>query len=676
MKRSKIFFALLALLGLGSCNKDAGLQLPALFTDHMVLQQNAFAAIWGKAAPGTQVTVSSDWGAEVSGQAEADSTWRVDLPTPEAGGPYVLTITAGSSTLTINDVLLGEVWLASGQSNMEMPLEGWPPNDLIQDSEAAIAAANKPNIRMFTVAKNTSSTPLFNVEGSWETASPEVAGQFSATAWFFAQKLQEELSVPVGIIHSSWGGSAAEAWISSDMLTLEEAFQEELAQLKELAPKEAEYQAWLKSLPKQSLAVTEGNDPLIGLDLHNEFGSHPQTSHEDWAEMNLPGVIENTELGAFDGILWFRKDIEIPASWEGQELVLDLGPIDDRDLTFFNGTLVGAHEEGGYWQTPRSYQVKADLVKAGKTTIAVRMIDNQGGGGFNAQADQMVLRLAETGESIPLSGSWKYRVVGEIRGTTLYTFNPETNDFAARPSLSVSMGNQTPTALFNAMLAPLTPYTLKGAIWYQGETNVGRANQYMRLKSMLVSDWRQRFENEELAFHYVQLAPWHYQNAEGRSSAHLREAQRRMMDLPNTGMISTLDVGNVNNIHPARKQEVGERLAFWALANNYQMDLPYSGPLPDQSEVKGSELHLTFTHAAGGLVVDKEVPNQFEIAGADGTFYPAQWKLEGDTLVLSSSAVKTPAYVRYAYRNGSQASLFNAAGLPAPSFSTEPEIQD
>lgn len=676
MKRSKIFFALLALLGLSSCNKDAGLQLPALFTDHMVLQQNAFAAIWGKAAPGTQVTVSSDWGAEVSGQAEADSSWRVDLPTPEAGGPYVLTITAGSSTLTINDVLLGEVWLASGQSNMEMPLEGWPPHDLIQDSEAAIAAASNPKIRMFTVEKATSATPLKDVTGTWEVANPESAGSFSAAAWFFAQKLQKELNVPIGIIHSSWGGSAAEAWLSSEMLQLEEAFQEDLAQIKELGPKEEEYKAWLQQFPTLSLAVKDGKDPLVGLDLYNSFGSSVETNHENWKEMRLPGFIEFSDLGAFDGIVWLRKEIEVPASWDGKDLIMELGAIDDRDLTYFNGSLVGAHEEGGFHQTRRSYTIDGNLVKAGINTIAIRLTDNQGGGGITIRPDQMVLRLTESEESLPLAGNWKYKAVGEIRGNTLYTFDPETDEFDNRPTLPMAMGNQTPTALFNGMLAPLAPYTLKGAIWYQGETNIGRANQYMRLKSMLVNEWRQIFENENLAFYYVQLAPWHYQNVEGRTSALIREAQRRMMDLPNTGMISTLDIGDLNTIHPARKKEVGERLALWALANNYQMDLPYSGPLPDQSEVKGSELHLTFTHADGGLVVDKDVPNQFEIAGTDGTFYPAQWKLEGDTLVLSSSAVKAPAYARYAYRNGSQASLFNAVGLPAPSFSTEPEIQD
>jgi sialate O-acetylesterase len=258
----------------------------------------------------------------------------------------------------------------------------------------------------------------------------------------------------------------------------------------------------------------------------------------------------------------------------------------------------------------------------------------------------------------------------------MYLFNPETNDFASRPELAVVAGAYTPTALYNAMIAPLTPYTLKGAIWYQGETNVGRSAQYVRLKSMLINDWRTQFENGEMPFYFVQLAPWHNNNVEGSSSAKIRDAQRRTLSIAHTGMAVTLDIGNVDNIHPANKTDVGERLALWALANDYGKQIPYSGPLYESFSVEGNKLTLTFSHVDGGLVLKDQVPGQFELAGDDGVFYPAKAVVEGNQIVLTSPRVAKPINARYAYKNGSEASLFNGAGLPAASFTTEAELID
>ena len=481
-------FLVVTTVFLSACAKDANLSLPTIFSNNMVLQQNSNAAIWGKATPGTKVTVTGDWGATASAKAAVDSTWLLNLPTRGAGGPYALRVTANKTAITINNVLLGEVWLASGQSNMEMPLAGWPPKDPIMNSEATITTSDNSEIRMFTVLRNTSAVPLEDVSGDWQLASPETAGRFSATAYFFARKLNQELRVPIGIIHSSWGGTPAEAWVSGKMLTIDKDFSDAIKQVEEL------------------------------------------------------------------------------------------------------GTM--------------------------------------------------------------------------------------NNDSATLAALSLTLSAHTPSALFNAMIAPLTPYSLKGAIWYQGESNVGRAHQYMRLKSMLVTDWRNQFNNPDFSFYYVQLAPWHYNDVKGTSSANLREAQRRMMDLANTGMISTLDIGNVDNIHPANKTDVGERLALWALAKNYQRDIPFSGPIPTDKETLGNALHISFKHTVDALIINETVPNQFEIAGKDGVFHPAQTLVKGDTLILSSKNVTAPVNARYAYKNGSVASLFNSAGLPAPSFSTEDEIAE
>ncbi|MCA1744381.1 MAG: hypothetical protein LC643_01445 [Bacteroidales bacterium] len=429
--------------------------------------------------------------------------------------------------------------------------------------------------------------------------------------------------------------------------------------------------------PSTVITVTDNKDPLIGIDIFDQYCANPATPTAEWPLMTVPGNLEKSAIGEFDGAVWLRREIDIPAEWEGQNLVLNLGPIDDRDVTYFNGTRVGATEEDGFWQAKRQYTVPAELVTAGRATIAVRVIDTQGGGGFTGQAED--LNIAPENQSdaaINLAGEWPYMVVAELKGNRLYLLDPESNRFADRPTLSLTLSSHTPSALFNAMIAPLTPYTLKGAIWYQGETNVGRAHQYMRLKSMLVTDWRNQFDNPDLSFYYVQLAPWNYNEAEGNASAHLREAQRRMMDLPNTGMISTLDIGNVDNIHPANKTYVGERLALWALANNYDMELPFSGPIPTEKETQGNALHLSFKHTEEALIIKEEVPNQFEIAGADGIFHPAIAEIKGDALILTSAKVKAPVNARYAYKNGSVASLFNSAGLPAPSFSTEDEIAE
>lgn len=673
----KTALLLVGAISLGACTKDAKLSLPAIISDNMVLQQNSNAAIWGKATPGTDVSVTGNWGATATATAAEDSTWLLNLPTAEAGGPYVLTISAHKTSLTINNVLLGEVWLGSGQSNMEMPLEGWPPNDPIMDSEAAIAASENFEIRMFTVVRNTSAEPLEDVTGDWQIASPETAGRFSATAYFFARKLHAELKVPVGIIHSSWGGTPAEAWVSGKMLTIDKDFSDVMQKMDAFAPQAEIYNKWLNQHQSTTIAIKDNKDPLVGIDLFDEYCANPATSTENWSVMTIPGTIEQSEIGEFDGAVWLRREIEIPTEWVGQNLILNLGSIDDRDVTYFNGTRVGATEEAGFWQAIRQYTVPSELVTAGKAVLAVRVIDTQGGGGFTGQPQDLNLAPENQPEAaLNLAGEWPYKVVAELKGDKLYLLNPETDDFASRPALTMSLTANTPSALYNAMIAPLTPYTIKGAIWYQGETNVGRAHQYMRLKSMLVTDWRAQFNNPDLSFYYVQLAPWHNGNVDGNASANLREAQRRMMDLPNTGMISTLDIGDVMNIHPANKTDVGERLALWALANNYQMDLPFSGPIPAEKEIQGNALHLSFKHTADALVINETVPNQFEIAGEDGIFHPAKAKIMGDTLILTSANVKTPVNARYAYKNGSVASLFNSAGLPAPSFSTEDEIAE
>jgi sialate O-acetylesterase len=676
LQRSAMGISILGLLVTGCKPDKSTLQLPAIISNHMVLQQNSDAALWGKANPGSKITVTAPWGSKSSVKANSDSTWLLTLATGTAGGPFEIIIANDDSVATIVDVMVGEVWLASGQSNMEMPLMGWPPNDTIQGSAKAIALSANNAIRMFTVTRNVSASPLTDVVGSWQVSSPETSPNFSATAYFFARKLNAELNVPVGIIHSSWGGTPAESWIKGSVLANDPDFAKTVKNLEDLMPQMVVYNQWMTGLPLVDVTVKDGKDPIVGLDLFDVYCSSPTTDTQAWGKLNMPSNIESSEIGEFDGVVWLRKEVDIPAAWAGKELVLSLGAIDDRDVTYFNGTRVGGFEEAGMWQMKRVYTIPAELVKAGKAVVAVRVTDTQGGGGITGGADLMTIApTKQPQKSISLAGEWQYRVVAEFKQNKLYTIDPQSNQWEKRPKLSVALGPYTATSLYNAMIAPLVPYGIKGAIWYQGEANVGRAKQYVGLMEKLIACWRADFVNAQMPFAMAQLAPWHYNDVTGISSAGIREAQRRTLSVANTGLVSTMDIGDVNNIHPCNKSDVGERFALWALATQYgKADLAFSGPQFKSMEIAEGKALLTFDSTNGGLIVKDDVPNQFEIAGADGVFVPATVVIDGNHLVVSSDKVTEPANVRYAFKNGSVASLFNGASLPAPSFTTESDF--
>jgi sialate O-acetylesterase len=673
-----VFIFSFFMLSLTGCKPSkSNLELPSVFSDNIVLQQNTDVVIWGKARPGTEIKVSADWGSSSSATTAEDGNWQLKLATAKAGGPYNLSVVAPDTSIIIKNAMLGEVWLASGQSNMEMPLSGWPPNDTILHSAEVIANSENPEIRMFTVTRKTSAEPLDDVTGKWEVASPENAGHFSATAYFFAKKLNSELDVPVGIIHSSWGGTPIEAWISNRTLATDKDFADITEQLKQLAPQEKAYNEWLNTLESIAIVATEDNkEPFKNLDVFDDYCSHPGTDTESWKTMELPGYFEPT-VGDLDGVIWFRKSFEIPAEWGGKKLIVSLGPIDDMDATYLNGEKIGSTEVPGHWNKERIYTVPPEKVKAGQAVLAVKVIDNQGGGGIYGKPELLTVYPENNKtEALSIAGEWKYKVTAQLEGDELFLFDPKTDVYENRPELSMSLSSHTPTALYNGMIAPLTPYTLQGSIWYQGETNVGRANQYLRLMELLITDWRQQFDNENMPFYYVQLAPWHYNDIEGISSANLREAQRRAMQIPHTGMAVTLDIGDINTIHPANKADVGKRLALWALANDYGKDIVYSGPLPEDVEIQNNKIIITFKHAEEGLIIEEDAPNQFEIAGEVGNFVSARVNISGNKLIVFSPELSSPSDVRYAYKNGAEASLFNDAGLPAPSFTTEENFED
>jgi sialate O-acetylesterase len=386
--------------------------------------------------------------------------------------------------------------------------------------------------------------------------------------------------------------------------------------------------------------------------------------------MNLPMKFESV-IGEFDGAIWFRKEVELPSNYKGKDLILSLGPIDDMDRTYFNGTLVGATEETGYWQVDRNYDISGGLVNEGINTIAVRVIDNQGGGGIWGFPGSMKITVKGSKQApVNIEGEWKYQPAAELAGNKFYVLDLLKNEFYAQKR-PVSLSAYTPSTLFNAMVNPVVNYPIKGAIWYQGESNVGRQDQYAKIFPLMIQNWRDAWGIKNFPFYYVQIAPYVYSHVDSTESAYLREAQEKALQLPGTGMAVTLDIATVMNIHPPYKKEVGERLAALALNNDYGTETSCVGPVYKSMSVEGSTIKIHFDNTEGGLAAKNGHLKEFEIAGKDGKYVMASAGIENNEVVVYSPQVPEPVSVRYCWRNGAEASLFNSAGLPAWQFRTK-----
>ena len=665
-------FALLLigiLIMMASCQRGrSGLKLPSLISDNMVLQQKTDVRIWGEAAPGQKITVVPEWGSKVTAKTSEKGKWLAVIKSPEAGGPYRITVSAKDTTIIINNVLIGEVWFCSGQSNMEMPMSGWPPVDTIMHSSESIAAASIPEIRLFIVQRKVSGVPLDECTGRWEVCSPESVKPFSATAFFFGRKLYSELKEPVGLIESAWGGTPSEAWTSADALEGAGEFTRDLTAMSESAAGVAKYRQWLEG-HKQMKIKPAGDDQWADLDFGDSKLASAEYDDTAWPVMKLPGQFEPV-LGEIDGAVWFRKTVELPGETAGRDLILSLGPIDDMDITCFNGNRVGAIEKGGFWQTQRSYRIPGYLVMEGKNTIAVRVLDTQGGGGINGAPGSMKI-MSGDGKSVisDIGGDWKYQPVAELDGDRFFLFDFANNDFSnhKRPE---TPGPYSPSTLFNGMVNPVLNYRIKGAIWYQGEANVGRSEQYEKIFPVMIENWRDKWQISDFPFYFVQIAPWIYSGLDSTNSVLLREAQARSLSVPETGMVVTLDIATVMNIHPPYKTEVGERLANLALANDYGKNVVAVGPVLKSISFDGSLARISFSNAESGLVSTSEQIPEFEIAGTDGKFIKAAAMISGDEVLVSSPEITEPKAVRYCWRNGATGSLFSKEGLPASQFNT------
>jgi len=656
---SKFLFGalVLVLLAAWSTSMFAEVRVPSVIGDNMVLQQGMKVRIWGTASAGERVAVSfSSRTAQTT--ADQNGRWQTFIGPFKAGGPFVLTIRA-ANTLTLKNVLVGEVWICSGQSNMEWPLVN------AKAGAEAVAQANYPEIHLFTVDKSTAASPLDNVKGRWVVTTPDQVGQFSAVGYFFGRELYQHLRIPLGLIHTSWGGTPAEAWTSY----------EALASTPELKPILDRYQESLKSLPQRQQdyerALAQWEEKNIYADPGNQGEAlgyaNVVFNAADWNQMNLPQYIETAGLN-IDGAVWFRKEVDLPASWAGKDLVLNLTAIDDYDTTYFNGTRVGGigKETPNSYMTPRRYAIPASLVRAGRNVIAVRVFDAAGEGGFGG-GGQMTLAppRAKPNDTIKLDGAWVYKV--EL------SLDPKRPDWGSRPQAPRPNNQNSPSVLYNAMLAPLTPYAIRGAIWYQGESNAGRAYQYRTLFPAMIRDWRKAWSEGDFPFYFVQLANWQPPKSEPSESewAELREAQTMTLREPHTGMAVIIDIGDPNDIHPRNKLDVGHRLAVWALAGTCRQKIESSGPLFGSYSIEGDTVRIRFTHSGGLKTTDAQAPKGFAIAGADRKFIWADARIDGETIVVSSHNVPRPVAVRYAWADNPSVNLYNGANLPASPFRTD-----
>ena len=639
-------------------------RLSPIFSDNMVFQQKCQAPVWGKAEPGAKVTVKPSWnGKTYSTIADAEGRWRVDIPTSKGDfKKHTLTISDGEPVV-LNNVVVGEVWLGSGQSNMEMWFDrvAGRTGDRVDINKAG----DYPFIRLLHVSRATGMVERdeFSAEfEGWAESSPETVANFSAAAWYFAHEIQEKMKVPVGVIDSSWGGTIIEAWMSGAAMREFPEAASQLALVEMLPDKEEDREA----------AFEKGIDSFF----KDIWAKDPGFNESESRTISLPCKIQDL-WPATNGLFWFKKEVEIPAAWEGRDLTLSLGPVDDFDDTYWNGEKVGS---GRLWSKAREYAIPANLVKAGKNEILIRNTDDHGNGGIYGDADLLFIKGPD-GSKIRIDGDWKVCL---------------SMSFEGMPKLARHEPNLA-TVLFNAMIKPLAPFAIKGAIWYQGESNVDKAYRYRDLMNAMILDWRSVW-GYDFPFYITQLAGYTsiIRTPGDNDWAELREAQAMSAEaLDKVGMACIIDIGEADDIHPVRKREVGERLARLALANDYGKKVVANGPRHASHSIDGNTIRVRFSDVAGGLRVipsgdyapvrygkagmDSELVRKaesgalvgFQIAGADKIWHWADAAIEGDEVIVSSPEVPHPLAVRYGWGANPVCNLFNSEGLPAWPFRTD-----
>ena len=619
----------------------AEIKLPGYFTDNMMLQRDMPIKIWGWGNRYETVTVSIH-DQKVNTRCKKDGTWEIILSPIPYGGPYSLTVQGKENSIKIENILIGDIWLCSGQSNMEWTVEQ------SANSKQEVQNANYPEIRALKVPKSIKNSPQDNFNAQWEICSPSTVGAFSGIAYYYARALYKEVQIPIGIINASWGGTDIETWISDEAFTALPSNVQKQYNM-EVVNNLEEYIRQNKG-QKQAFLDAMENDPGI-----NNQWFIPGFNTVAWEEMKVPGEWGTTPLSLIDGHVWFKYDLNLTCTEAGRPATLSLGTIDDADITWVNGTKVG---NASGWDTPRIYSIPPGILKEGSNNITVRVTDNGGSGGMWGQEADIYLEIDNPRHS--LAGNWKYQMSVANADYHVLDITP----------------NMVHSSLYNTMIHPLTPFRIKGVIWYQGENNVGAGYDYRTLFQTQIKDWRTRW-GYELPFYWVQLANLYPEDTTpvGSSWAELRESQAMTLELPHTGQATIYDIGDAYSIHPTNKQEVGRRLSLIALHKDYGRDsLVYSGPTFQNVSFKENTAVITMNTYGSQLTIHNKYGylEGFSIAGEDRKFVWAKAFIDANgKIIVYNENIAEPVAVRYAWSNNPAANLFNAQGLPAIPFRTD-----
>jgi sialate O-acetylesterase len=634
----------LGLTGATAAETNSAPFVSPIFGDNMVLQRGKANSIWGWSTPGAAVRVEIA-GHAAQTQAGPDGRWELKVEPPAPGGPYTLRI-EGPQQVELREILVGDVWLCGGQSNMELPLGN------ARDGQAEIAAANCPEIRLFKVASHPAYSPARTPQGRWKICSPQTVaedGGFSAAAYFFARKLQSQIHVPIGLVEDCVGGTPAEAWTSAETLRPLKDFDTQLAEIARLKARGG---------PEYGNFVEHWYDDY---DPGQKSGwAAPGFDDSSWKSVQIPGGFG--ELGVPDqpAVCWFRKEIQLPDPLPPGRAAIALGIVQRMDTTFVNGQRVGA---SAWVENPRHYALKDGLLKPGKNVVAIRVFKTLPDGGFMSKPEVLCVTLGD-GTKVPLAGDWRGK-----------------SSVDARPPHPLPLGFENwpvmPTVLYQGMIEPIAPLAITGAIWYQGEANADRARRYQKLLPAMIGDWRKVFAQGDFPFYVVSLPAFMHRQDQPPAAggwAEMREAQAiAVRSVKNAALAVTVDTGDPDNIHPPDKQIVGERLALCALAGHYGGKNSFAGPAFRSLERLPGALRIHFDHADGGLVAKGGAPGEFAVAGADGKWSWAEAKIDGDTVTLTSPEVSAPQFARYAWQSFPRATLYNGAGLPAVPFRSDPD---
>lgn len=621
----------------------AQITMPKVFGDNMVLQRSIKIPVWGNSDPGAHI-IAELGGVHTTAKTDKEGKWMVRFPKFKAGGPYTLKVyEKGKPTegLELNGILIGDVWLASGQSNMEWQVQQ------SADAENEIANADFSNIRFLAVAHNKKLTPQTDISSrKWQVCDSANVKDFSAVAYFFARKIHRDHDVPVGIVQSTWGGTPVESWTSREMLLSSPISGQAVLANDTLSEHRDFVQDSLNVIRFWEIVLNpqDKTDKIVTSTKYDDSG---------WTEIEMPRLIKDFGIGPYEGLMWLRKKVLLPESFEGKDLVVNVGHPEFNYSLYFNGEEICK----AVWNSNpiHHYTIPAHLVKNGENVISIRLAMIWNGGGIYPPADD--LYITDGSSKVPLSGKWLYKK--DIEPSL-----PRIMDYHYRPEV-----------LFNGMINPIIPYGIKGFLWYQGEANAPQAYHYRKLFPMLITDWRQRWGQGNLPFLYVQLANFKKRKDTPSESdwAELREAQTLTLSQPNTGMACIIDIGEADNIHPSNKQEVGRRLALIADKMVYeQNDRIASGPVYKSTKTEGNRIRISFTNTGSGLSAkDGEEITGFAIAGNDRKFYWAQAVIEGNEVVVYADKVVRPEAVRYAWADNPECNLVNSEGLPAIPFRTD-----